>query len=204
MDIVYQHGGVYLDTDVELIAPLDELVQLSCFVGMEKPGRVNFGVGFGAEPGNAMVSGVMEMYDGLSFVDDDVYLAEHASPVYQTAFLKKIGMTAKNERQELPQVTVLPTSYLCPKDMDTGVVTLEQHTVSIHHFDGSWADDVTRYGYRLKWKCVEKYGRTFGKTVYYGKYVAYLIKHQGVLGMAEKVKRKLRRRFARLGGEENE
>ena len=50
LDIIYEHGGIYLDTDVEIIKPLDSLLKEQGFAGMEQPGIVALGLGFGAEP----------------------------------------------------------------------------------------------------------------------------------------------------------
>ena len=56
LDIIYQHGGIYLDTDVELIKPLDDrLLDTTCFMGMETPGTVATGLGFGAIKGHSFI-----------------------------------------------------------------------------------------------------------------------------------------------------
>lgn len=62
LDIVYQYGGIYLDTDVELVKNIDELLSHKAFMGFEDTGDgeffVNCGHGFGAEPGNEITKTV--------------------------------------------------------------------------------------------------------------------------------------------------
>lgn len=63
LDIIYNNGGIYLDTDVELIRPLDDLLHHSCYLGMELPGRVATGLGFGAVKGNNFLYENMKYYE---------------------------------------------------------------------------------------------------------------------------------------------
>ena len=191
LDIIYNYGGIYLDTDVEMIRSFDELLSLHGFAGMEIKGRVNLGQGFGAEQHNKAILKMLREYDNIEFVNDNDYLSKHASPVYQTKTLISIGMKEINQVQELEDITIFPTDYFCPKSIDTGELTITSNTYSIHHFDGSWADPITRYGYHLKWECIEKYGCNRGKVVYYFKYMNYIIHHQGVKGLFDKIKSKI-------------
>ena len=59
LDIIYEHGGIYLDTDVEIIKPLDSLLKEQGFAGMEQPGIVALGLGFGAEPKLPLIKELM-------------------------------------------------------------------------------------------------------------------------------------------------
>ena len=67
LDIIYSEGGIYLDTDVELIKSLDELLYNSLYLGMERAGRVNTGLGFGAEVNHPIVRDNLELYTDISF-----------------------------------------------------------------------------------------------------------------------------------------
>ncbi len=50
-DIIYNEGGIYMDTDVEILKPLDNLLSLHGFMGFEEGNYINGGIGFGAEKG---------------------------------------------------------------------------------------------------------------------------------------------------------
>ena len=62
LQVVYDHGGIYLDTDVELRAPLDNLLEYSAFFFYDVNGNINTGLGFAAEKGNALVKAVIDDY----------------------------------------------------------------------------------------------------------------------------------------------
>ena len=53
--IIQEHGGVYFDTDVEVVKPLDDLLDSGAFFGFETDQYVNTGEGFGAEAGHPVV-----------------------------------------------------------------------------------------------------------------------------------------------------
>ena len=65
--IVFNYGGVYLDTDVELVKSLDELLDNKCFLGAETTGQVNTGLGFGAEKNNVVVKLLLNEYNNRHF-----------------------------------------------------------------------------------------------------------------------------------------
>lgn len=191
LDIIYEHGGIYLDTDVEIIKSFDEILECSGFAGMEKVGQVNLGQGFGAEAHNEMIKKMRDMYEEMIFVNDKDYLATHASPVFQTKFLKERGMKDVIEIQQVDDFFIYPMEYFCPKDIDTGVETITKNTFSVHHFDGSWAEVTVRYGYHLKWECIKKYGEKIGRIVYWIKYSVYILKMCGLNKFIKKVQKKI-------------
>ena len=88
-DIIYNHGGFYLDTDVELIASLDILRDNKGYMGFEGGTWINGGIGFGGEAGNETIKGLRDMYDHLSFYQEDGNLNLKPSPYYITEYLVK-------------------------------------------------------------------------------------------------------------------
>lgn len=144
LDIIYKEGGIYLDTDVEMLSSYDDLLQNKAFVGLEDFGRVNLGQGFGACAGNLIIKEMMDEYDSLEFVKRDGSLNLIASPRYQTEILKKHGLNLSGEYQDLDQIVVYPEKVFCPLSMRTHCLTSNRYTKSIHHFAGSWLDDETQ------------------------------------------------------------
>ena len=67
LDIIYTYGGIYLDTDVELLKSLDDILNDKCFMGFESNENVALGLGFGAEAGNEIIYSLMHVYDDLNF-----------------------------------------------------------------------------------------------------------------------------------------
>ena len=143
LDIVYEYGGIYLDTDVELIRPIDELLNGTGFCGFEHADHnaifsVNTGSGFGAEKGDAVIRIMRDYYDEISFVNDDATLNLQPSPRFNTDALRKLGLRCDNSMQQIGAITVYPYEYFCPVNWKTHKCTTTPNTFSIHHFDASW------------------------------------------------------------------
>ena len=145
LDIVYEHGGIYLDTDVEMVRAFDDLLEHESFFGFEDTGDgeyfVNCGHGFGAVPHHDVIKAARDLYEHLSFVAEDGTLNLLASPYYTTQALRLGGLVQENRDQKLPGVQVYASDVLCPKNFRTGKVTKTARTVSIHHFTASWVDE---------------------------------------------------------------
>lgn len=137
-DIIYTHGGFYFDTDVELIKPLDELLNEKCIMGFENNYSVNHGHGFAAEKGNPIIKELLDFYNTIHFINEDGSLNMTASPIYITQLLTKHGLKLNGKEQFIDGVHIFPVDYFCPKDYSTGEITITNSTYGIHHFNLSW------------------------------------------------------------------
>lgn len=140
LKIIYEHGGIYLDTDVEMLKSIDDLRYNKAFCGLEFPGEAAFGLGFGAVKGFPLLLKMMERYRTMPFIREDGLPDETASPVFQTADLIENGMTYENKIQEAGGMTIYPVEVLSPQNVYTGTVSISPNTLMCHHFDGSWLD----------------------------------------------------------------
>jgi hypothetical protein len=146
LDIVYSQGGFYLDTDVELIKGLDDLCIHKCYMGVETPGKVALGLGFGAEPHNEIIKKMLEQYENLDFINEDGSLNLTPSPVFQTELLKTLGFERADQKVEIEEgCIVFPKEYFNPTNMDSGRIIRTNHTYSIHHYAGSWVDGYSKF-----------------------------------------------------------
>ena len=145
LDIIYQYGGIYLDTDVELVKSFDELLDQDAFMGFENTGDgeyfVNCGQGFGAVPKHEIIRAARDLYDDLDFINSDGTLNMLASPHYTTQTLCEFGLEQKDKEQKLLNMTIYKSDVLCPKNFRTGKLNVTDKTISIHHFTASWLDD---------------------------------------------------------------
>lgn len=156
--IIYTYGGIYLDTDVQIVKSFDELLKYPAFAGFEKGtadeqgAYINFGQGFGAEAYNIVIGSHMKIYEKLLYRLEDGTYNRVASPHYTTDVLEKYGLDRKkNEIQDLKHIIIFPDDYFCPKSFATGIVQKSSNTFSIHQFDGSWySEDEQRE--RKKWE----------------------------------------------------
>ncbi len=138
LDIVYKYGGIYMDTDVEIIRPIDELLSCHAFAGLEREGIVAFGLGFGAEKGNPLIKEMLDDYDKLNFYNEDGTLNLTPSPIFQTNILKAHGLNERNENQIVDGMHIFATEYFCPIEFSTNIMRKTKNTYSIHHFTASW------------------------------------------------------------------
>lgn len=139
LDIIYKYGGIYLDTDVELLKPLDELLQNKCFMGFEGEKTVALGLGFGAEAGNEVIYEMMKVYDEMNFLLPDGRLNLRPSPGIQTEVMMKLGLFPNGEEQIIKNdCHIYPKDVFNPCDLDTNRISIKENTISIHHYAGSW------------------------------------------------------------------
>ena len=145
--ILYQEGGIYFDTDVEIISSFDEIVSKGAFMGVEshcKAGElpnVNPGLGLGAEKGNPVLKSIFNYYKTLSFLNEEGEKNPGTVVTHTTHVLaEQYGLQSSNEIQELDGITIYPMDYFCPFDDLTGVLTPTEHTRSIHWFAKTWTD----------------------------------------------------------------
>ena len=140
--IVFNYGGVYLDTDVELVKSLDELLDNKCFLGAETTGQVNTGLGFGAEKNNSVVKLLLSEYDGRHFKMNNGVYDIIPCPQKNTAPLKKMGYRYSEDAIfKTNLVTVYTPEYFCPINYQTGELFITKNTISIHHFSASWISE---------------------------------------------------------------
>ena len=131
---IYHYGGIYLDTDVELIKPLDEFLSQKAFMGTEPNGQVATGLGFGAEKGLEVIREMLEEYDRTPFDEADPMYC----PKMTTAFLEGCGYVREPKIQKVRDITIYPPEYFGPADWVTGKLRKTPNTAAVHHYLSSW------------------------------------------------------------------
>ncbi len=142
--ILYHEGGLYFDTDVEIIANMDAIVARGPFMGIEqgasfdgKP-MVAPGLGLGAEAGHAFFKRMLQVYNDQIFINADGSYNNMTIVTYTTQELYYRGMKPSENIQEVEGIWIYPADYFCPMDSTTGIITKTSRTVAIHHYDCSW------------------------------------------------------------------
>jgi len=139
LDIVYNQGGIYLDTDVELIRCLDDLLTNEAFMGFDVSfNLVGTGLCFGSVKGNKIIKMLRDDYDKLHFINADGSLNTTVNGVIQTDSLVSIGLKRNNKKmQKISGMTVYPVDYFAPKS-NISKLKITSNTYSIHHAGVSW------------------------------------------------------------------
>ena len=169
LDIIYQFGGIYLDTDVELIKSLDELLDQKAFMGFENTGDgeffVNCGHGFGAEAHHKIIGAARDLYDHVQFLSEDGTYNLLPSPHYTTQTLRRYGLVQEDKDQRLPDMVVYASDVLCPKNFRTGIIHQTPRTVSIHHFSASWMDEQIKKEFLHQQRLEQRFGKKWSKKI---------------------------------------
>lgn len=138
LKIIFENGGIYLDTDVEVLKNLDDLRYNHAFCGLQFPGEAALGLGFGAEKGNKIIHFLMQRYETMNFVNQEGSLEEVPSPIYQTQDLFQLGMKYGNCLQSVDKMTIYPIEVLSPQSIITREQCITEYSYTMHHYDGSW------------------------------------------------------------------
>ena len=138
---VEQMGGIYFDTDVELVTAPDALLGNGAFFGFECAEFINTGLGFGAEAGHWTVTEMLNAYREKTTEELqqnlDCYKCLTGSPKMNTYAMTPRGLVQNGELQRIADAVFLPLDYLCPFDDQTGELNCTNNTVSIHWYGKS-------------------------------------------------------------------
>ena len=138
-DILHRHGGVYFDTDVEVVRPFDDLLACGAFMGMEGT-NVAPGLGMATEAGNSLLAEMLDYYKGLQFIDEQGCQTAGTVVTYTTEVLLRHGYEPDGRQQRVAGFTIYPPPVLNPFDDITGRLVVAPETHSIHHYAKSWCD----------------------------------------------------------------
>lgn len=143
LKIIYEQGGIYLDTDVELLKSLSPLVSAGVgFLGFQNPEEVNTGLGFAALPYNNCVKSMLDIYEKRTFLKKDGSFDLTPCPVVNTVGLKmhglKTGKEAIKEIQHLDGIDVYPIDFFNPMNVDTLKISITNNSYSVHRYAASW------------------------------------------------------------------
>lgn len=143
LHIIYEQGGVYLDTDVEMVKPIDHLLENEAFYGFQTETLVNTGQGFGAVAHHPTVEAMIAQYEKLE-VDEQGAFVLQVCPELNTAALLPFGLVLNGEEQMIGGARILPVEYTNPYDDPTGKLRRTENTVSIHWYAKSWLSTGTK------------------------------------------------------------
>jgi len=145
---IYNYGGIYMDTDVEVIKPLDSFLECNGFTGFESNSFMVTGIMAGAKD-NHIYKKLLDYYKQRHFVKDDGTYDLTTNTVIITDILKDIGFLQNNNLQSIDFFILYPSDYFCPKDWSTTIIKKTENTVCIHHFNASWWDATRRKSFKI-------------------------------------------------------
>lgn len=138
-DVLYNYGGIYLDTDVELLQSIPEDIMLNTpFTCMEPSGKISPGLIFACEKHNNISKLMLDIYNKERFLDNNGKPICKTVNNYLTELLVKYGYIEKNETQTVKGLTIYSSDYFCSYDLDVMEPKISLNSVSIHHYLGTW------------------------------------------------------------------
>ena len=145
--ILEEYGGLYFDTDVEVIASLDDLLEKGAFMGMEKafPPTVSSGLVMAVEPKHPIIQEMLIYYDNQTNLSKESMLKAGLVVRGMTEIFIHHGFIPEDCYQEVAQISIYPSEYFDPMDNATGRVTLTPNTRTIHHYDRTWSNQSAFY-----------------------------------------------------------
>ena len=160
--ILYQEGGLYFDTDVEVIAPMDDIIERGPFMGVEAMDvyekgwpAVAPGLGLGVEKGNDFYHKVLDYYEKHHYCDANGIQLPGTVVMHTTNLLRENGLRPETGIQCVAGIWIYPPEYFCPLEDATGILRKTTNTRSIHWYSKTWIDKpkwyftITRISHRL-------------------------------------------------------
>lgn len=139
--ILYNYGGIYFDTDVEIIKDMSDIIKKGAFMGCETSEKCAPGLGLGVNPGLGLYEEILDNYQKSHFLNSDGTNNYETVVDRTTNILKKHGFKECYVIQKIADVMIYPPEYFCPMDYTTGKLNITENSCSIHWYDASWLDD---------------------------------------------------------------
>lgn len=143
LKVLYDYGGIYMDTDVELVKPLDPFLNHQCFMGFQHERYVSNGLIMGAVSGCSFLRKHMERYDDIIFDSENDTEKFYICQEHTTALLVSMGLEIPYYGEEIVYVgdiAIYPKDYFSPYDIRTEKMHKTVRTVAIHYYASSWWD----------------------------------------------------------------
>ena len=152
--VLYRYGGVYFDTDVEVIRPMDVFIAKGPFMGWEKPGSTGVysiapGLGLAANKEQPLYQEILHGFEHLNFYDENGERNNYSMIPLVTDLLTQKGLKKDGSMQVIDDVILYPSEYLCPMEYFTGKVTITDNTYAIHWYSMTWLPKTAIWKFKL-------------------------------------------------------
>ena len=174
LKVLYEEGGIYLDTDVEIIKSFDSLIKDMGYMGFDDVGIVSTGLGFACEKGNELIGEILKDYDNISFKLSDGTFDLTPCPKRNTQTMERLGFDVNIKDQVFMGIHIYPEDYFCPIKYYTGKKIITSNTHSIHHFCASWTSATSKRTMFIKRIIgVKLYEKLYGKFLHKFKWLEW-------------------------------
>ncbi len=164
-DLLYRYGGIYMDLDVEMLRPIDDLLYNDAYMSFESRERIECGSGMGAKPGHPILKEICESYENRPYLKKDGTWDNSTCPVRYTQVIEKHGLKKNGGFQSVEDITVYPFEVLSGKSFDTGIIYNTELSYTLHHHNGSWIPDPAHKAMCERYRGIREFLEARGITV---------------------------------------
>ena len=152
--ILYHEGGIYFDTDVEVIRNMDSIIENGAFMGCETKNTCAAGLGLAAQSGETLYKEILDYYDQCHYGEVNGRIETVVDHV--TSILKRKGWEGTGKIETVSGIKIYPPEYFCPMDYKTGEICITENTYTIHWYKGSWQSNYSRIKTKIKYLLGDK------------------------------------------------
>lgn len=156
-DVLRRHGGVYMDLDVEMLRPIDDLIYNDAYMSFESLSRIECGSGMGAKAGNKILNEICKSYENRPYYKADGSWDNSTCPVRYTEIITKYGLQKNGCFQFVDDITIYPFEVLTGKSFDTGIIYKTDLSYTTHHHNGSWIPKGAKNAMENRYKEIEEF-----------------------------------------------
>jgi len=155
--VLYNQGGIYMDTDVEVLGSFDRFLNDKVFLGFEEGNFVGTCV-MGIEKGHELMKMYLDHYNNSVYFNADGTKYKDTNVVLLTKLLEEKGLKRDGKQQTVGDITVYPRTFFSPYDYINGINYITDDSVAIHHFAQLWLPKSVRLKTEIKKKIVKIIG----------------------------------------------
>lgn len=179
---IYHYGGIYMDMDIEVLKPFDDLLESEYMFAVERENELWFEAGcFGVAKGNGFIKACLDYYEGRHFVTCDGFDQRPLPQIMYSVY--------QNMNINIP---VMGWTTFTAKSYETGIEMPTEETYAVHHFAGSWKTENEKQCIEETRRYTKKYGYRIGHNI---ADMRGALRESGVLGVLSMIKRKLLRKI---------
>jgi len=135
LQVLYKLGGIYFDTDVEVIKSFDTFLSDNGFIGYESKDFLSTAV-IGAKKSSNWIKTIKDSYNSKNFIKANGSFDEKPNVIIFTKYTSSFNKSMNYNPDHI--ISIYPIDYFSPKNFSTGILKISNNTYSIHHFNGSW------------------------------------------------------------------
>lgn len=156
-DLLRKYGGIYMDLDVEMLRPIDDLLYNDAYMSFESMDRIECGSGMGAYPEHPIMHEICESYENRPYLKTDGSWDSSTCPVRYTEVIEKHGLKKNGGFQFVDDITIYPFEVLTGKSYETGMIYNTEYSYTLHHHNGSWVPDHTRRAMATRYERIRRF-----------------------------------------------